>query len=338
MILYKNIDYLEFNASSDFTEQFCKWFVSNSDEVIDWDYSFTLLLNEDWTIRKDIDRLKIINIYSERVPKRNTRVWYLKAVLDKNGWKYRIVLSWVFFSFYPIDEVHRFFERFHIHRLHLYRLDYCMDILWIPPSHLESSQEMHSKYKRVRSIFKNPLWWKDYINWFSMWFQEHEFKAYDKMIDVIDNWKIDYDPHYVKYQEHKEYITRVELKIKRRWLKKYILDDVNEMFRFWEKKLTNFMRKYFIDVYELYKSDYRYERKEIIKHEATDFNILYKTYCSYFEKIKDLYNNKTAKFYEIKDWEHILQDNTKLWKKIIANKMFKMQDEINEMLFKFDTE
>jgi len=223
---------------------------------------------------------------------------------------------------------------FQISHLKLYRLDFCFDIEWISPSHLKTSSLLIKKYKKPIATFENPLWWNNYMNWFNLLFLEHEFKAYDKVIDVIENWKADYDPQYKKYKDSDKYITRCEIKINNRWLKKFDFSDFHDIYSFGEKKLSNFMRKYFIDVYEVYKSDYMFERKVPISVPAIDFNILIKTYNSYFLKIKDLYKNKTAKFY---DSNNILQDNTKLWKQIISQKLLKMRDEIDEMLFEFPT-
>lgn len=324
MIIYKNIDYLTIALTSKKSLEYFKGFVENNwEKEFFWEYSLSL--------KSNFEKVKIINLYSSRVKKRDWRVWFIRIVYwESSQAGVKLELSWTYFTHHSLREIYEFFQFFEVSTLLVYRLDYCIDKITYSPQVFFDSKNMQSLYSKPIRTNQVDTTEGRYLNWFSMLFSEFSFRVYDKLLDIspapLWNWKIDFDPVYSDYKKYStEYVTRFEISLNRDILKKMEFFTIEDLQSTWEKKLSNFISKYFSDIIEVPRSTFIYKRKEKILKASPNINLYYATIEAYIDKLRNLYIFwETDLDYIYTQWET---------KKVIQEKLLKLHKKLDKILF-----
>lgn len=278
--IYSNIDYLEIKLLWEKIKILLNSLVVNSPEVIIWDYCIRLrdsFRNWDYLIY-DI-------IYADNyVLKKDIKIGsinYIKAKTSKNG----VFLSfpWLPFKNYGAEIVYHFLDsidyNYTLYHFQVFRLDFCKDfedseVQWFTKRIDFSKLSFNNFPIRFDTKDKKPTR-------FVLPFTDDLLRVYNKKLDISDRGTSEKIPWYKDYLKNKNYITRVEVQLKRNKFKNKIITDLSDLFDYWESVLTKKLNKYFlfniavsnivfskdIDYLEIsYQKEYEFSRKMFLAY------------------------------------------------------------------------
>jgi hypothetical protein len=280
----------------------------NNLDILDWlvDNSNIRYINQSMSIQFD----KVEKDYKTYfiTDSKNNKLWLITIVDDKNkrfDFYNNITFYWTFFNLYSNSYIFDIFQLFNLNNKNaIMRVDIAED-------HYNNYSVKSIIYKDsvASSVRSHHTYWIESWKNLQKW-EEYDLKVYNKRLDILDkklkyiqnnDWNFIYKDMYDKYKT----ITRIELKLKRDFIKKrwiylhniFKLDTIFDNLcarnfkDFWTFKRNNLNKSPTIeDISYIFNLDISTNTKDekSIKHT----NIMMR---SYIEKLYDIYWKKLAR-------------------------------------------
>jgi len=271
------LDYIELNISSENTFYFFNSFVDNSPFRFLKDYTFTLIPWKDKSISISYKDIKVASLFENKF----------------NQWKNWLYLTfyWTYFNF-DYSDIVKITDlldiigfKYNYHSLVPYRFDYCIDIKDIEVDSIFNSLDLQKiKQKNIWSRINTHTW---KITWFIINYDDYSVRVYNKKLDIKDKWLDSKSSIYKEYLNYWWYITRIEIVLKRKNIKKYIFKSYNDINLYWQNRLMWFFNKYLYTNFPIFTQNLEDNKIDIEKNIKKEYEFNKNMFLSYYEKLKN---------------------------------------------------